>query len=285
MSEGFELLSSAWFFGKFMKIHWEEMFPYKETWCVSHPSKLGYHSLCLDYSCKPCPIWVFIPRCISNTELAFKMNFFLAGIIYNFCRMYFWIGVFVAKNYISCLKIIHLSGLGCTDLHLSCNSKQERIPVGCVPAARWPYAWVCFGGGVPKEIKKKTIKKKFGGMGVPSPTRTRHPPPRSRHPPRTRPPGPDPPGTDTPLDQTPPGPDTCPRTRHMPPDQTHAPRPDTCPRTRHPPCGQTDACKNITLATTSLRPVKKRQVNCSWITWRMIATPTIEIHIYQLNQK
>ena len=97
MSEGFELLSSAWFFGKFMKIHWEEMFPYKEAWCVSHPSKLGYHSLCLDYSCKPRQMRVFIPRCISHTELAFKMNFFLTGLIYNFCRMYFWIGVFVAK--------------------------------------------------------------------------------------------------------------------------------------------------------------------------------------------
>ena len=24
--------------------------------------------------------------------------------------------------------------------------KQECIPVGCVPAAHWPYAWVCFGG-------------------------------------------------------------------------------------------------------------------------------------------
>ena len=59
--------------------------------------------------------------------------------------------------------------------------KQECIPVGCVPATRWRYAWVCFGGGIPKEIKKnqkknfkknnskKTIKKqknppkKFGG--------------------------------------------------------------------------------------------------------------------------
>ena len=26
--------------------------------------------------------------------------------------------------------------------------KQECIPVGCVPAARWPYAAVCFRGGV-----------------------------------------------------------------------------------------------------------------------------------------
>ena len=29
-----------------------------------------------------------------------------------------------------------------------CKSKQECIPVGCVPAARRPYAGVCFRGGV-----------------------------------------------------------------------------------------------------------------------------------------
>ena len=31
----------------------------------------------------------------------------------------------------------------CTEL----NYVQECIPVGCVPAARWPYAAVCFPGG------------------------------------------------------------------------------------------------------------------------------------------
>ena len=37
--------------------------------------------------------------------------------------------------------------------------KQECIQVGCVPAARWPYAGVCFlGGGVLSP-----------GEGVPSP--------------------------------------------------------------------------------------------------------------------
>ena len=28
-----------------------------------------------------------------------------------------------------------------------CKYRQECIPVGCVPAARWPYAGVCFRGG------------------------------------------------------------------------------------------------------------------------------------------
>ena len=45
------------------------------------------------------------------------------------------------------------------------TKKQECIPLGCVPAARWPYAWVNFGGGgIPKNIKnqyKKKIKKKI----------------------------------------------------------------------------------------------------------------------------
>ena len=27
------------------------------------------------------------------------------------------------------------------------DNEQECIPVGCVPAARWPYAGVCFEGG------------------------------------------------------------------------------------------------------------------------------------------
>ena len=98
-----------------------------------------------------------------------------------------------------------------------------------------------------KKVKKKSKKKKLGG-GVPSPIRTRHPPPRADTPPGPDTPGPDPLGSRHPLDQT--------------PSQTrHPPRPDT-PWTRHtpldqaPPCGQTDACENITLATTSLRLVK-----------------------------
>ena len=30
--------------------------------------------------------------------------------------------------------------------YINTNTKQECIPVGCVPAAHWPYAWVCFLG-------------------------------------------------------------------------------------------------------------------------------------------
>ena len=31
--------------------------------------------------------------------------------------------------------------------HVKVTEKQECIPVGCVPAARWPYTGVCFPGG------------------------------------------------------------------------------------------------------------------------------------------
>ena len=78
----------------------------------------------------------------------------------------------------------------------------------------------------------------------PDPPLTRPPPPRST-PPRTRhPPGPDPP------EQTPPGADTPPQSRPPPVEQT-PPRQQTPPLVNR----MTDRCKNITLATTSLRPV------------------------------
>ena len=51
--------------------------------------------------------------------------------------------------------------------------KQECIPVGCVPAARWPYAGVCFlgrgGGGVQEKERKTKWKKKFFWEGVSAP--------------------------------------------------------------------------------------------------------------------
>ena len=37
-------------------------------------------------------------------------------------------------------------------------AKQECIPVGCVPAARWPYARVCFPGDAKKKSKQKSKK-------------------------------------------------------------------------------------------------------------------------------
>ena len=128
-------------------------------------------------------------------------------------------------------------------MHSEISVKQECIPVGCVLAARWPYAWVCFRGAGGVSPKKSKKKKNWGGGATP---RTTTPPDHNppEHPPcRTRPPQtrPDPP------DQTPP--------------KTRPPRPDTVPPgpdplgLSTPPCGQTDACKNITLATTSLRPV------------------------------
>ena len=44
----------------------------------------------------------------------------------------------------------HLNRLGTWSVSWKCfkkDTKQESIPVGCVPAARWPYAGVCFPGG------------------------------------------------------------------------------------------------------------------------------------------
>ena len=108
--------------------------------------------------------------------------------------------------------------------------------------AHWPYAELCFRGGCLPQCM----------LGYPP--RSRHPleqtPPGSRHPPeqtpqsrrllgadthtplQSRPPRADPPGADTPPDQTP-------------------------PQSRTPPVNRMpDTSKNITLATTSLRPVK-----------------------------
>ena len=105
--------------------------------------------------------------------------------------------------------------------------KQECIPVGCVPAARRPYAGVCFPGGVSAWSRGGLpglgggwwvclvgggVSLVRGGVCLPGPGGVS---PWSR-------------GDGIPA---------C----------TEA---DTLP-----PRGQTDTCKNITLATTSLRPV------------------------------
>ena len=44
--------------------------------------------------------------------------------------------------------------------------KQECIPVGCVPAARWLYAGVCFRGGMQKIKSEKKSKGVSGPGGV-----------------------------------------------------------------------------------------------------------------------
>ena len=86
------------------------------------------------------------------------------------------------------------------------------------------------------------------------------------HPPDHTPPRPHTPQTTpqttpctTPRPHTPP--QTTPRGSHPPGLSTH-PRTKYTPRlstplalSTHPPCGQTHTCKNMTLATTSLRPV------------------------------
>ena len=71
------------------------------------------------------------------------------------------------------------------DVNLWTFAKQECIPVGCVPAERWPYSgaepppWK-FGGTPPK----KGTPKKFGG----TPQKNLEVPPKKRPPPKKAPP-------------------------------------------------------------------------------------------------
>ena len=94
--------------------------------------------------------------------------------------------------------------------HLYCKFKQECIPVGCLPAAHWLYAAVCFPGW--------GLSASRGGGGVSLPG-----------------------GSSLPRGSPCPG---------GPPYPGGSPCPETPPVNRI-----TDTCKNITLATTSLRPV------------------------------
>ena len=118
------------------------------------------------------------------------------------------------------------------------NSKQECIPVGCVPAARWPYAGVCFpgvgcllwGGVCSGGLLWGGLL--WGGLlwGGSAPR-----------------------GGVWSQGGLLPG----------------VSAPEGYPSMhwgRHPSCGQTRACKNITLATTSLRPVTNSYDQKKWET-------------------
>ena len=110
---------------------------------------------------------------------------------------------------------------------------QECIPVGCVPAERWPYS-----GGEPPPQKR------------PPPKIWRYPfSPKKDTPPEN---------LEVPLQKK-----TPPQNLEVPPQKRHpqkkTPPKKTPPGTRHPPLWtewMTDACENITLAKTSFRPVK-----------------------------
>ena len=127
------------------------------------------------------------------------------------------------------------------------RNTQECIPVGCVPAARRPYAAVCFrgGGGESGSAWSGGVSAWWSGGGLPGP------------------------GGWSAWSGggvclvsgggLPGGPRGClPGLGGGLPDSRgrgglvsqHALR-------QTPPRGQTDTCKNITLATTSLRPVKR----------------------------
>ena len=115
--------------------------------------------------------------------------------------------------------------------------EQVCIPVGCVPAARRPYAGVCFPGGV--------VLHRGGPRGVPwgvlhaggSPSRGGSPS------------GGSPSWGGFSIRGGSPSQGGSPSGGGM--ASQHALRQTPSPR------GQTDTCKNITLATTSLRPVIK----------------------------
>ena len=53
-------------------------------------------------------------------------------------------------NYALCFLCASVNKFKCWWMSKCSNfrRKQECIPIGCVPAARWPYAGVCFLGGV-----------------------------------------------------------------------------------------------------------------------------------------
>ena len=118
-----------------------------------------------------------------------------------------------------------------------CYLQQECIPVGCVPAARRPYAGVCFPGGclpgpggLPGAGGSAWSWGRLPGPGGVSPWSGGV----------CLVPGGGLPGPGGSL----PGPGGGGMASQHALRQTP------------PPCGQTHTCKNITLATTSLRPVK-----------------------------
>ena len=103
---------------------------------------------------------------------------------------------------------------------VSTKSTQECIPVGCVPTARWPYAWLCFRGRVGvgvypqrKQKSKKNSPPKIGDPPYPPTPPTPPTPQKIGDPPKIGdpkkigdPPGPDPPeNLETPLGPDPPG--------------------------------------------------------------------------------
>ena len=51
------------------------------------------------------------------------------------------------KGIFKSLTIHQIANEICMHSKQNFQHKQECIPVGCVPAARWPYAGVCFPGG------------------------------------------------------------------------------------------------------------------------------------------
>ena len=128
--------------------------------------------------------------------------------------------------------------------------KQECIPVGCVPAERWPYS----GGDPPK----KDPPRKFGG-----PPKKRHPPPKFGGTPPAKFGGTPPENLEDPPEnlEDPPWkfggipPKKTPPKFGGPPHSPPPPPPQKFGEPPHPVDRITDACKNITLAKTSFRPV------------------------------
>ena len=150
---------------------------------------------------------------LSNVVIRFERNLSMKGVFFAGERKYcfnnfsqrmnvftFWKMIAVAgivqqyfRYYHAMVCVLHLLHL-ITYEWISCSKifwQQECIPVGWVPAARWPYAWVCDGGSPQRNqkkksknfFKKKSRKKKknnfWGGNATPMPPY--HPLPTQDH--------------------------------------------------------------------------------------------------------
>ena len=90
------------------------------------PRSVTYYSA--DKAKFKCTLWIFKYQLV-NSKNARVLLIFYCFFYKRLCTMHFWICKRKEPNY----KHKH---------------QQERISVGCVPAAHGPYAGVCFPGGV-----------------------------------------------------------------------------------------------------------------------------------------
>ena len=104
-----------------------------------------------------------------NSSSYFKLDYFILTQRYNEV-VYEYIECYVAIWEIYAYFYLNIWRSNITFLFQRFTIKQECIPVGCVPAARWPYAAVCFPGGggglVPGGLVLGGVWSGGGGGGV-----------------------------------------------------------------------------------------------------------------------